>query len=43
MNIIGESDASKDVECSFINGGNVSTRRKLPQVTDKFYNIMLYR
>jgi hypothetical protein len=28
---------------SFIDGGNQSTQRKMSQVTDKFYHIILYR
>jgi hypothetical protein len=31
------------VAVRFIGGGNWSTRRKPPQVTDKLYHIILYR
>jgi len=31
------------VAVSFIGGGNRTTQRKPPQVTDKLYQIMLYR
>jgi len=31
------------VSVSFIDGGNKSTQKKMSQVTDKLYRIMLYR